>query len=204
ARQNLARAINGLDLQRSAFVRLNEDWSHWDDTYHYIQDGNDTYRDGNLNDTTFTTIGINLVFYIDNSGRRIFEGGYDLINNTPVPIPASIEPYLTAEGTLRTLPNDLDSQSGFIMLPQGMLMVASHNILTGERTGPAKGVLIWGRYVDEPFMDELRETTRLNIDIFRVRDESLPEDVISAQTVLLRNPEAGIVQPLSEEQIAAY
>jgi signal transduction histidine kinase len=204
ARQNLARAINGLDLQRSAFVRINEDWSHWDDTYQYIQDGNDTYRDGNLNDTTFTTIGINLVFYIDNAGRRIFEGAYDLINNTPTLIPASIEPYLTSEGTLRTLPNDLDSQSGFIMLPQGMMMVSSHNILTGERTGPPKGVMIWGRYVDEPFMNELRETTRLNIDIFRVHDESLPEDVISVQAELLRNPETGIVQPLSEEQIASY
>jgi signal transduction histidine kinase len=204
ARQNLARAINGLELQRSAFVRLNEDWSHWDDTYQFIQDANETYRTGNLNDTTFTTLGINVVFYIDNTGKRVFEGAYDLINNTPTNIPASIEPYLTSEGTLRQLPEELNSQSGFIMLPQGMMMVVSHNILTGERTGPPTGILIWGKFIDDLFMDELRETTRLAIDIFRVQGESLPDDVLLVQPNLLRNPQTGIIQALSEEQIAAY
>ncbi|MDZ4671184.1 MAG: CHASE4 domain-containing protein [Phototrophicales bacterium] len=204
ARQNLTRAINGLDLQRSAFVRLNEDWSHWDDTYQFVQDGNETYRTSNLSDTTFTTIGINLVFYLDTAGRRVFEGAYDLINDTTSTIPASIEPYLTSEGTLRQLPQDRDSQSGFIMLPQGMMMVVSHNILTGERTGPPVGTLIWGRFVDEGFMDELRETTRLAIDIFRVQGESLPDDVVFVQADLLRNPQQGMIQALSEEQIAAY
>ncbi|MCU0482147.1 MAG: hypothetical protein MUE54_13200, partial [Anaerolineae bacterium] len=204
ARQNLARALNGLDLQRQAFVTLNEDWAHWDDTYQFIQDGNETYLAGNLNDTTFTTIGINLAFYIDNAGRRVFEGAYNLVNGTRTTIPASIEPYLTSAGTLRDLPNELDSQSGYIMLPQGMMMVVSHNILTGERTGPTRGTLIWGRFIDDTFMEALREAVRLNIDIFRVRDESLPQDVLDIQTTLLRNPQQGVVQPLNETQIAAY
>jgi len=204
ARQNLARALNGLDLQRKAFVNLNEDWSHWDDTYQFIQDANEEYRSGNLNDTTFTTLGINLVFYIDNTGKRVFEGAYDLVNDKPTRIPGSIEPYLTSEGTLRHLPQELDSQSGFIMLPQGMMMVVSHNILTGEREGPTKGILIWGRFIDESFITELRETTRLNIDIFRMRDEASPEDVLDIQAQLLKSPENGIIQPLSDEQIAAY
>lgn len=204
ARQNLARALNALDLQRKAFVNLNEDWSHWDDTYQFIQDANEQYRSGNLNDTTFTTLGINLVFYIDNRGKRIFEGAYDLINDKPINIPSSIEPYLTSEGILRHLPQELDSQSGFILLPQGIMMVVSHNILTGERTGPTKGVIIWGRFIDEGYMSELREATRLNIDIFRVRDESLPQDVLDVQAKLLRTPQNGIIHPLSENQIAAY
>ncbi len=202
--ENLARAINGLDLQLDAFLTLNEDWAHWDDTYQFIQDGNDTYRTTNLNDTTFTTIGINLVFYIDNAGRRIFEGAYDLINNTRTTTPASIEPYLTSEGRLRRLPNEHDSTGGFIMLPQGMMMVVSHNILTGERTGPIKGTLVWGRYVDDLFLTQLREATRLNIDIFRVRDEHLPDDVLAIQAQLLRNPQTNVINLLSETQIAGY
>ncbi|PJF29858.1 MAG: hypothetical protein CUN52_06235 [Phototrophicales bacterium] len=204
ARENLARAVNALDLQLRAFMKLNEDWAHWDDTYQFIQDSNDDYRISNLNDTTFTTLGIHLAFYIDNMGKRMFEGAYDLVNNTRTTIPSSIEPYLTNEGILRHLPNDLDGRGGFIMLPQGMLMVASHNILTGERTGPKKGVLIWGRFVDAPFLADLREATRLNIDIFRVRDENLPDDVLAIQADLLRNPREGIIQPVSEGQIASY
>lgn len=204
ARQNLARALNGLDLQRQAFLTYNEDWAHWDDTYQFIQDGNEIYLEGNLNDTTFTTLSINLAFYIDNAGQRVFEGAYNLVNDTRTIIPASIEPYLASASTLRNLPNELDSQSGYIMLPQGMMMVVSHNILTGERAGPSKGVLIWGRFIDEGFMDELREATRLNIDIFRVRDESLPQDILDIQPQILRNPEQAIIQPLNESQIAAY
>jgi signal transduction histidine kinase len=204
ARENLARAANALNLQLRAFMKLNEDWAHWDDTYQFIQDGNDDYRISNLNDTTFTTLGINLAFYIDDMGKRMFEWAYDLVNNTRTVIPSSIEPYLTTEGTLRHLPNDLDSRGGFIMLPQGMLMVAAHNILTGERTGPKKGVLIWGRFVDALFLADLREATRLNIDIFRVRDENLPDDVLAIQADLLGNPRDGIVQPVSEGQIASY
>ncbi|MCL4254184.1 MAG: hypothetical protein KJ043_10435, partial [Anaerolineae bacterium] len=201
---NLARAVNGLDLQLNAFMNQNEDWAHWDDTYQFIQDSNDTYRDGNLNDTTFTTIGINLVFYIDNAGRRIFEGAYDLINDARTTIPDSFEPYLTSEGRLRQLPNEMDSMGGFIMLPQGMMMVASHNILTGERTGPTKGTLIWGRFVDEAFMTQLREATRLNIDIFRAQDENLPDDIAQIQAQLLRNPQADVINPISETRIAGY
>lgn len=204
AQDNLARAVNGLDLQLTAFMTLNEDWAHWDDTYQFIQDSNDTYRDGNLNDTTFTTIGINLVFYIDNEGKRIFEGAYDFIDNTRTTIPDSIEPYLTSEGRLRQLPDEMDSTGGFIMLPQGMMMVSSHNILTGERTGPAKGTLVWGRFVDEAFITQLREATRLNIDIFRAQDENLPDDIVQIQAQLLRDPQDDVINPLDETRIAGY
>ena len=42
----------------------NADWASWDDTYDFIEDGNDEYIQSNLIDETFVTLKINLMLFI--------------------------------------------------------------------------------------------------------------------------------------------
>src|SRR5438034_11803121 len=62
-RKNVQRA---LDAYTDEIAKLNTyagDWATWDDTYAFIEDGNETYRKTNLNDNAMARLNLNLFVY---------------------------------------------------------------------------------------------------------------------------------------------
>lgn len=203
--QNVERAVNALNTEITAFHRFNEDWAFWDDSYQFIQDGNELYRTSNLNDGTLQTLQVNVVYYIQKDGTIVFSTGFDLDAGTAAPLPAGFEDYLTADAPLRNLPELRDSVSGILLLPDGRpIIVVSHNILDGERKGPAEGTLIWGRFLDESVIAALGESTRLTLNIYPLNNPETPADVQAIETILTESQDAPLIRTLSDERIAGY
>jgi sensor domain CHASE-containing protein len=48
ATQNLERAIQSLQRELDFLIPSINDWAAWDDTYRFVQDGNQDFIDGNL------------------------------------------------------------------------------------------------------------------------------------------------------------
>ncbi len=191
-RRNLERVVNALDADLSAFNRSSEDWAFWQDTYEYVLGENPAYARINLIDETWETLRLNAVVYMTTTGEILYSTGYDLRNNRAVPLPASLLPHLGADSPLRNLPDLRSAHSGILLLPEGPMLVVSHNILTGDRAGPVYGLLIWGRYLDSGEIARLGEATRLSLNVYTLDDASVPADVAAIQPELLADFDASV------------
>jgi signal transduction histidine kinase/sensor domain CHASE-containing protein len=204
AEENLSRAVNALDAALDSLERSNADWAHWTDTYNFVQgdENREEYQTINLGLETFQNLNLNLAIYL-NAERDIVFGGVIEPGTTEIAsLPQGIEPLFTPDSPLVDLPGLLDSAAGVIMLPDGPALVVSHNILTGERTGPPQGTLIRGRYLNQTEIDALAESTRLSLEVYPVDAGDLPGDFGQAGAALRDQPVA--VNVLANGRIAAY
>src|SRR5436190_2146672 len=70
---NIERVRSALDNNLSSLQGTTKDWAAWDDTYTYVVNANDDYYKSNLaNDASLTNNRLNLMMFVDASGKLIF------------------------------------------------------------------------------------------------------------------------------------
>ncbi|MBD2461652.1 PAS domain-containing protein [Oscillatoria sp. FACHB-1407] len=201
--QKMVQVQNALsdDLTKLRFTA--RDWAEWDDTYAFIQDVNSTYARTNLNTATIARLDLNLMIYARPDGEIVFGRAYDAEQQRDRPIPESLMPHLRSDRPLLQHRKPTSSLAGIMLLPEGILMVASHPILPGSGAGPGRGSLIFGRYLSEAIVETLAEKTGLSTTVYRFDDAQLPRAFQQIQAQLL-TPDAIWVEPLSSQAIAGY
>ena len=53
------------------------DYAHWDATYQFVTDSNQSYIKETLNKETIASLRINLIAYVDNAGRVVWGKAFD-------------------------------------------------------------------------------------------------------------------------------
>ncbi len=178
------------------------DWAAWDDTYAFIEDSNDEYIQSNLGDGTFITLGLNLMLYIHSSGQIVFGKAFDLENEEEIPVPQDLLAQLSDNSFLLSGAGTQNFISGIILLKENSILVASQPILTNEDEGPARGTLIFARYLDTVITNDLAQLALFPITICLV-DDLVHADCKDA--LLSLSPEAPIfVKPLNTQYTSGY
>jgi diguanylate cyclase (GGDEF)-like protein len=201
-RENVTRFQEALSEEVTQIDRTAGDWAPWDDTYTFIEDGNQEYIDSNLIDDTLVNLDVNLMLFVHSSGRPVFSKAVDLEQGSSVPISASVEQELVANDFLLSHKDTDSSISGIMLLPEGPLLVASQPILTSDGQGPIRGTLIMGRYLDAAKLQELAARTQLSVQVHRRDDADIPPDFQPAFSSL--EGDSVFVQPLDRDSIAGY
>lgn len=202
-RRNVRRALSALGDRLASLDAVVEDWATWDDTYHFMEDKNTKYIQSNLSDLTFSNLGLNVVLYIDTSGRIVFGKGLDLNEGEPIPIPRGLQQYIVPNGRTQFRSNATGTATGIAVLPEGPMLLAARPILTTEGKGPVRGTLIMGRYFDSAVVQQLAETTHLAITVQQLNGPEIPPD-FRAELTSLSEQEPVYVRPLGTEFIAGY
>ncbi len=203
AERNVKRACSAIYEEIGNLNVKTSDWSAWDDTYGFIENPNNQYIVANLNGKTFQLLSLNLMLFLNNSGKLVFGNGFDLNTQKIVPVPDSIREHLTAGSLLLSHTHPESSVTGFLLLPEGPLLLASRPIVTSENKGPIRGTLIMGYFLESKEMLHLAETTHLSLTIKRVDDVQLPQDFQEARSSLMKKGSI-FVQPLNSDTIAGY
>jgi PAS domain S-box-containing protein len=202
-RENVGRALNALSDDVSALDTTVGDWAPWDDTYTFMQDGNGAYVQSNLVDSTFVQLRLNLMLFVKPGGEVAFGKGFDLQKEQELPLLPDLEGHLAADSVLLQHADAEEPVAGIIMLSEGPMLIASHPILTSQNTGPARGVLLMGRFLDADEIARLGETTRLSIAVQRLSASEMPLDFQEAVHALsVENPL--VVRPLNQQTTAGY
>jgi len=178
------------------------DWASWDDTYAFIEDGSDEYIQSNLVDETFITSRLNLMLFVHSSGRIVFGKAFDLENEEETPIPRDLLAHLSEGSLLLSPPGAQSFISGIISLNRGPVLIASQPILTSRNEGPARGTLIFARYLNSETINELVQVTLFPIIVHSIGEEVHP-DFKEALASLLRDKPI-FVKPLDNEHIGGY
>ena len=199
--REIHRISNIIGAEVGRIDSVNLDWASWDDTYDFAVNLNPEYIASNLYYSTFTTNRINMFLLYDASGNLAIGKAFDLNSETEVEIPPTFKGDLAGKGILTEGVDD--NASGIISLPEGLLMFSSRPILTTTDTGPSRGTLIMGRYIDEEEILRITEIMSIEIDAQQIVGATLPEDYQKALTVITtQNPIAAV--PVDTKQINGY
>jgi len=168
---DMYRCMRVIDSEVRHLETLCVDWATWDDTYRFVADKNAEYANSNLMASTFTEDRINVLYVCDSSGRVVWgqvrdltDDGAELIEIREFP-PDALKPdspllLSGADGGL----------SGVFMTQRGPMLVAARPIVTSEGKGPARGVLIMGRLLDQRFIKALGHQTQVSFRLEPIGD----------------------------------
>jgi len=196
------QALSGLETDE-VLNTLASDYAGWNDTYAFISSGDEAYIRSNLVDSTFLDTRLNLMVFVDSAGRTVFAKAVDLELGRHVDVPA---PFTNVAETVPQLLNHPDTRSainGIVMVGEKAMLVTSHPILTSEKTGPIRGSLIMGRYLDEERLQQLPLATGFALHVETIGERPLPEPA-QAALAALEGGAMECVQPLTDHAIAGY
>ena len=158
-RSDVNLVTKNIDSEIISLKSNTPDWGAWDDTYAFVEGEKPDYVTINLVNNTFRTLRANFIFITDREGRIRYGQSYDLINGTPAPTRSDLVAELEKGELLTQTLREGDGISGFLNLPQGPVILSSYPILHSNYTGPAEGMVIMGRYVDDEEIQLLNEGT---------------------------------------------
>ena len=201
--QNMNRFMNLLSEDLTSLDTMVRAWAPRDDTYTFLRDGNLQYIEKNFGPETFTSGRLNFMVFLNTTGGIYYAKAFDLASGQEEPLPQEVADLVTGNPLLRTFAQNNESLSGFFLLPEGPVMVASAPITTKNYDGISRGTLVVGRFLDESEIRRIGQLTNQSVMIFLRGEPGSPADVRAAQAELDANRSI-FIEPDSPTTIAGY
>jgi signal transduction histidine kinase/DNA-binding response OmpR family regulator/HPt (histidine-containing phosphotransfer) domain-containing protein len=188
--KNLGRGIKGLESEIEKLTSQASDWSKWDDTYRFIENKNQAYIDSNIAYQSLIDTGVSELLFFDNKAKLVFGVNTEAVEKSlSAPLPALMEVLLDHREILYHQ-SDNSVKTGLLTIGTRTLIFASLPVLTSVATGPSKGTLFWGRYLNTELVNQIRAQVDLDLrlnPIFGASAERTPptSEEVSLQTEIL-------------------
>lgn len=166
AERDLVRVSEAIEHDIEHLSLICRDWAVWDDTYQYMLDQNRAFERANLAWSTFEMANLNLLGFVDCGGRFVWCQAYDWREKRQMEVPKFCGDFFHRHGLDILAPVTAaapDCIAGLIGTERGPMMVCAHAILNTDAEGPARGLLIMGRLLDDAAVAELAEQTRIEL-----------------------------------------
>ncbi len=197
-RAHMLRVRDALAVDQAQLEIAAADWAYWDDTYHFVKNGNAEYVKSNLNAGTFLNLQLNLIVLANSTGTLVYAEHFDLDSEKFLSLPAGLSEHLAASGRLLQA-EPTSKLSGLLALPDGIMLITALPILTSDNAGPVNGTLLFGRWLSASQIARLAETTHLPVTMLPANQLGAAQDLasrwVSAQTPI-------VVRPLDSQTIA--
>jgi len=201
--KNVKGILNVLSNELLDLSSTTSDWAIWDDTYAFIQNGNEEYIQANLDDPEgFASLRVNVVVFINAQGDIVFGKTFNYGNNTVSDIPQSLSQLLAADNSLWRHTDANSVITGYLSLEEPLLF-ASLPILTTQHEGPIEGALIMGRYLNSDEIEHVSQTLNLPINVSKSDDLKAEPDFSAAKSALSDGTSV-FVQPLDGNTVGGY
>lgn len=179
AREDLARIVGALENEIEHLDTRCRDWATWDDTWQFVQDGNEQYVRSNLGAKALAAGDIDLLYICDPRGRVVWgrihdlDRGLDLtLRDLPGESLSPNHPFLvdvdTPRGTLldtntgeRALRGTI---AGLVVTEEGPLLLSCRPILSSSSEGPIRGTVILGRLLSDSLVARIAQRTAVDFD----------------------------------------
>ncbi len=197
--QDLERARRGLQREIDGLETTCRDWAEWDDAYRFALDHNPEFARVNLVPESFAVLDLDLLVLVDQGGGVVTAIAPAPDRAALHPVPASVVAALVRSGLLGRTADD-PRRAGLLVIPEGVLAVASRAILPSQPSGPSHGTLVMGRYLGDATFSSLGDALRLTLTAQRADaytatgDSAPPAEVLSAT--------APLVRPLDKDNVA--
>ena len=163
ANQNISRVQSALNGELDDLSVKLTDWSQWDDTYNFAENGNVNYIESNLPKETFSQLHLNFILIENAAGDVVFKQYIE--NNAEIPFPQDLQTLLAdpkiasaRQGT------SLTNITGLVNTQEGPMVLAVQSITTSDGSAPARGLIVFGYEANSDFVATLSKTAVLKLD----------------------------------------
>ncbi len=184
AQRQALRANSYLNYSLDMLGRTCSDWAYWDETYQFVVDHNATYIGSNLTPDSLATIDVDVLVVLDTNGKVVYPGSTKAEGQTPHDAPPDLIAQFGPGTALLKRALLQPGVTGYMFAGEKLAFVAARPILTSAVTGPARGVLVFVRYLDEAYRAATSETVGGNVT-FQLVGQVRPDTVESRALVLL-------------------
>ncbi len=199
--ENVERVQNAISTEQGYLDYLVADWACWNETYRFVQDGNQEFIDETIDNETLEGLKLDVMIFVNNSGTVVYAKSADSETGEENQVSNSLLKLI--ENKTLTVKSENESIRGFALLDEGPMYVSCYPLLMTNGQGPMKGTLIFGRYFDNSLIDSLEKSTRSSLLMYRV-DKNMPSDFKIKLNNLPISPFGTIIEPLSEDRVAGY
>ena len=203
AQGGVQRVLTIMNLELSHIDGEVQDWAFWDDTYAYVETNSTDYIEGNLMDSTFTSLGIDLFVAVNSSKQFVFGKAYDLDNNREAPLPGDLQQHLAPSSNLLNQSSTECEAMGIMLLKENPMLVAARPILNSEGQGPVHGTLIMGRFLDSEEVSSLAAMAGVSLVVSTVDKSQFLPDLQSARPPTSED-HSSFVRALNSTVVSAY
>lgn len=175
ALEDSGRAQAAIQNELRQLDNLLGNWAAWDDAYAFADSRDPAFIQSNLGDWPVLEKNsrLNLCFIFNRDGEVLYGGGYDS-NLGGAVLPAAFAGESPAIWTaLQPRLEQEQVHAGLLLTEHGLLLLAARPILTTQGTGPARGLLVFGRFLDKALLQALVGQTQVAFDLWPATDSRL-------------------------------
>ena len=97
-RASMEEVLKVITYKISLLEKTCGDWSRWDETYHFAQNGDTSFIDRNLNVQTFDNLDLDLMIFLSPNRSVVYASGYNRSTRVIFPLSDTIlNPLLSTE-----------------------------------------------------------------------------------------------------------
>lgn len=162
--KNVTQVKNALAAELQKLSTIAGEYLGSDEAHKLALRGNRALEINNFDTAFYVRLRLNLIVYINRSGAIVYGHLYDFHTKQELSIPQPLVTALKSRWLFNPLfPNS--ASSGFWQLPDGIMLIASRPVLTGDGQGPAMGTMIVGRYLDAAEVKRLSDLTQFELQV---------------------------------------
>ncbi|MDE2250837.1 MAG: HAMP domain-containing protein [Gammaproteobacteria bacterium] len=163
ARTDMQRVVLALGREQQALNAQAADWGNWQQLWKYTLGRNPGFVQASLTDISFRTAKIDYMAVIASDGRFLWKHGPDDRAGRTLALRLNGNDQLEA-GWKQALASG-QSVSGLIATDRGVLVASGAPILDGFGRGPARGLVIMGRLLNDHELLRLGNQAQVVLDV---------------------------------------
>ena len=204
AAKDIRRCADALDNEIAYLSTFCADWAAWEDTYTFVDDGNEAFKKANLVPETLKSNKLNMVYIIALSGRVAWGEIRDLESEKTELMPLSQFPaqQWPLDHPLLAMHEPDQKVAGILLTDKGPMAATSHTIIHSDHTGPVKGWIIMGRLLSAEGVRELAARTQVALTVWTVGPELGPrqQEVVAR----LQQQEGILIEPVGPDTLDVF
>lgn len=162
--ENVRRVTDAFDNKIDDLVVKVSDWGQWDDTYAFVQDGNQDYVDANLQNVALTLLNIRFVVITDENGSILFKKEVNA-DGEEVEFSKAFEEFIKTHPILTQHEDSAGVTKGLVSLPEGVVVTVARAVTSSDGLSPVKGTIMFAFFVDDAIDSKLAELTHLRVTL---------------------------------------
>ncbi len=150
-------ARNFIEAETKALLAVAWEWAAWDDAYSFAAKPNRQFAATYLNARNLKKQAVDWVVFIGKDGRPFISCGFDRDGNRLM-LPPALANMITAKDFPSRLRAEHEGAGGLLFDSENSIsyLAAAYPILKGDFTGPAHGVILFLRRLDDKAIAPLR------------------------------------------------
>ncbi len=163
ARTDMQRVLYAVEREQQALGAQAADWGNWNDTWNYMRRPFAAYEHDTLTDSALRTLKVDYLALLASDGHIVWQRALDPLSGKRVSVHLNRTDRLEAAWS-RALTQG-QPVSGLIATEGGVLLASGAPILDGFGHGPARGMVIIGRFLNNAELLRLGNQAQVTLDM---------------------------------------